>query len=65
MTIGLEEVCVAQIDLAPEAQEVGDGPFGHRGFERVNRAVFVTEGRISPGETGRGIEARTFAVEGA
>jgi Protein of unknown function (DUF3237) len=155
MAIGLEEICTAQIDLAPEAQEVGGGPFGHRrvleivggtvrgerlhgmvlsggadwlligtdgwarlnvrmqwrmedgaviylsaqgvvdfnekargateagtqtafadqyyrtlmrmesGAERyewVNHAVFVTEGRISPGDTGRGIEARTLMV---
>jgi len=152
---GLEEVCVVQIDLAPEAQEVGATPLGHRRvleilggtvlgerlsgrilsggadwilfdangwgqldvrmqwrmdegpviyasargvvefnervltareagegtafedqyyrtlmrmeagdprYEWVNRAVFITEGRISPGETGRGIEARTFIV---
>jgi hypothetical protein len=28
----------------------------------VNHAVFVTEGRISPGETGRGVAFRTFIV---
>jgi hypothetical protein len=28
----------------------------------VNRAVFVTEGRISPGETGRGVEFLTYEV---
>jgi hypothetical protein len=155
MAIGLEEVCTIQVDLAPEAEEVGAGPFGHRivveivggtvsgerlrgvvlsggadwmlvgadghgrldvrmqcrmedgpiiyvtgqgviGFNErvrdamaageptdfedqyyrtlmrleagdpryawVNHAVFLTESRISPGSTGRGIEARTFLV---
>lgn len=28
--IGLEEICTVQVDLAPEAQDVGPGPFGNR-----------------------------------
>ncbi len=35
---------------------------GDPSYEWVNHRVFVTEGRISPGKTGRGIEVRTFVV---
>jgi hypothetical protein len=35
---------------------------GAEPYAWVNRAVFITAGRISPGSTGRGIEARVFAV---
>ncbi len=38
-------------------EAASDGPYAW-----VNRAVFVTEGRISPGETGRGVEFRTYKV---
>jgi hypothetical protein len=48
MAIGLQEVCTAQIDLAPESQDVGPGPFGNR------RVLEIVGGRVE-GETLSGI----------